>query len=324
MPVKQLIHCGDITFAPGARVAFPIPTYGPLLMLMLRVQYTITNGGSNAVGPKDETLARIIRRLEIQLQGRDNIWNVSGATIAAQAFQDTGLVAEGMDASVVLTSSAATTYTVTLPVYLCQSPRYAQRADDTAIDFRTGITGTLFLEFASADCSDFYTTPNGAALSAVTVEVSGIYEREADATRTYFLRTMDEILTELPASNTALSIGLDRGSGIMFRSFLLKTLADDAYVSTILGNKYIELAVGPTPIDKIRAGHLLTLNRMDMGVAQRTGLYRLDKSWFGSGLTMVPTKGLPTELVLKLDATKVSGVNKIVTVREGFIPQIVR
>jgi hypothetical protein len=318
MPVKQYAHEGEITFASGARVPFNINRYGVLHELLLKAQFTITNGGSSAVGPKAQTLARLFRKIEVAIMGRDIIWNMSGASVASMIYREQGRVAKGMDATVVLTNGAATTYEIFLPLRFCLPPRWAHRPDDTALDFRRGIDASLNVEFATTDCSDFYTTPNGAALSAVTVEVSSLREFEVPAERLYRVRTMDQIITGLPASNSALQIPIDKGSGVNVRSLMIETLADDVLVSTILGNGLVDLSTGQVPIDKIKAKHLFARNEDDLGVAGQTGVYHLDKTLFGSGYTMVPTLGLRSDLVLKLDATKVSGTNNILVTREGF------
>lgn len=318
MSVKQLLHLGDITFAAGARVSFDIPRNNPLHVLLLRARFTITNGGTGPVGPKWQTLARIFKKVEVLVNGRDNILNLTGASLAAMAFLNLGQVAKGMDATVVTTNSAATEYEITLPIFFTLPPRYAQRADDTALDFRRGIEAKLIVEFAAADCSDFFITPNSAALSGVTVSVSGLYEDGVPADRIYRVRTYDQILHTLEATNSALQLSLDKGSGVFMRGLMIETIAADIYVSTILNDGLIEVAVGSTPIDKVKAKDLLAMNRQDLYTAPQTGVYHLDKTLYGSGISMIPTGGLRSDLVLKLDATKITGTNQIIITRDGF------
>ncbi|WP_341894305.1 hypothetical protein [Ferrovibrio terrae] len=321
IPMKQLAHLGEITYASGARVPFNIPRLGVLFMLMLRLKFTITNGGTAAAAPFHQTLARIIKKLELTVNGRDTIVNLSGFSLASLAFLDNGIIGKGMGSTVVLTGSAATQYTVHLPLWLA-CPR-GIRPDDTGLDFRKGIEAVLNVEFANSDCSDIYGTPNSAAISGVTCEISALSELDPPALadgkpQSYAVRTLDQIVTELTASNSALQIPLDKGSGVFIRSVMMETLAADVAVDTILANGMVELGVGNVVIDKVKAEAIKNVNYIDGRATEQTGVYQLFKPIFGSGQTMVPTKGLTSDLVLKLDATKVSGVNKIITTREGF------
>lgn len=316
MAIKQLAHIGEIEYQSGARRQLYIPRYAPLLELMLKLNFTITNGGAAAVGPLYQTLARILRRIEVTVNGRDTIINISGETAAALAFIEQGIVAKGMDSAVVLTSGAATAYEIFLPIRFTL-PR-GLNPDDTALDFRRGIEATLTVQFANSDCSDFYTTPNSAALSGVTCEVSGLYYLDAPADKVYRTRTLDQLTPELTASSSAFQISLDKGSGVLIRSLLLETIAASVGTDAILANGMLELSVGTSPIWKAKAKHIKALMQHDYMVAPQTGVYHAFMPTYGQGISMLPTKGLNTDMVLKLDATKQSGTNFVNVTREGF------
>lgn len=319
--LKNWSHLGAITYASGARVSFDIPRWGPLLALRLWIEFTITNGATAAATPFHQALARIINGLVVKANGRDTLINMFGHSLASAAYIENGIVARGMDATVVLTGGAATTYRVQIPIWLCQPPRNAQRADDTGLDFRRGITGTLEVQFANSDCSDIYGTPNSAAISGVTCEVQGLYHLDAPADRQYRVRTLDQISVTLSASNSALQIPLDKGSGTFIRSLMVETLADKVGVNTIISNGMMSLDVGPTNIIKVKGDALKGIMQDDASfvpLVPQTGVYYMDAKLFGSAMTMIPTAGLKTDLVLTLDATKVSGTNTIIVTREGF------
>lgn len=318
MTIKSWAYLGEVDFVSGGRKTLNLPRLGVLHQLMIRAAFRITNGGTGPSGLRAQTLARLFRRVEVAIQGRDYIWNLSGERLAALAFHDLGMVAMGMDATVVTTNSAATDYEIMLPLIFTFPPRYAYMVEDSAIDMRSGLEVNLNLEFATADCSDFFNTPNSAALSNVAVEVSGLYEDAVGVEKKYGLRTIDEIQVGLPATNTALQVTVDKGSGVMMRSLLLSTLVDNQYSDAIIDNRLIELLYGQKPITRNKGKHFKAINRHDKGIASPTGLYHIDQTLHGMSKSIIPTGGANADFVLKLDATKQSGTNEIIVLRDGF------
>lgn len=317
MPLKQLAHIGEMTYASGARVSLDIPRIGPLLAIMARATFTLTTTATQPTGVKFGGLARFFRRLELLVNGRDNIINLPGELLAEFARRDIRSNQGGNAyANPHTTASQATTYEVLLPIYLCM-PR-GVRPDDTGLDFRRGIQAALIAQFATADCADFYTTPNGATLSGVTVEFSGMYYLDAPKDAMYRVRTFDQIETDIPASNSSFQVSLDKGSGVFVRSLLLATLADGVGQDNIFNNGLIEVGVGNTPITKVKAQHLVQWPTSDIIFSRTSGTYYLDYALFGQGVSMIPTLGLQADLMLKADVTKQGTSCKLIVARECF------
>jgi hypothetical protein len=307
---------GNVVYVSGARQTLEIDRGAPLLELMLRLRYTVTNGATAPVGPLYQTLARLIRRLELIVGGRDTVISISGASLAARRAYEQGIVEYGMDATVVLTGSAATTYDVVLSVPLVL-PR-GRRPDDTALDLRRVSSCTLAITWGPGDCTDFYTTPNSAAISGVTCAVEGRYLLGAPDSAVYLTRTLDQVNKELTGTNTNFDMVMDRGSGLAYRSFQIETLAAEIGSDGILNAMRIE--AGNFTFRNTDAVQIKGQNRRDFQFAPITGLYLPELSLFGQGITWIATDKLDSDLRLVLDATKIAGTNMIYVTREGVRP----
>src|SRR5690606_29541344 len=99
-------------YASGGRQTLEIDRDGVLLGLRLRLKFTITNGGTAAVTPLFQALARLMRRLEVIAGGRDTVWSVQGEDLAARVQYENAARAYGMGDTVVLTESVATNYDI--------------------------------------------------------------------------------------------------------------------------------------------------------------------------------------------------------------------
>lgn len=328
VPIKHRTQIGNVDFVAGGTKHFDIPRLGVLLELMLRVAFTITSGGSSAPAtPNHQWLARIIRQASVKVNGRDTVWSLPGYSIASMAYiERKGRVARGMDAAAPSATSTAYTYEIFLPIrfYL----PHAVRADDTGLDLRAA-PATLQLDWTAADCSDLFTTPNSAVISAVTCEVSGLYHQDPPdnfigpdgkpmGPRTWKVRQLDHRLIDLSATNNKFPIVIDEGTGVFQRSLMIEALAANVGNASMLGNGLMELKVSNVTFQSINARHLLADMEDDLSAAPQVGVYKMDFPLFGSGATMIPTANLPANLILYLEATKQSGTNQFAVTREAF------
>jgi len=311
---------GSLTYASGGRQTLEIDRAGVLTRLWLRARFTITNGNSAAVGPLYQTLARILRRIEVIAGGRDTVLSITGESLAARVSYEKGIVAYGMDASVILTATTATTYDIVLPLEFFLPN--ARRPDDCALDLRRVNQATLALTFANSDCSDIYTTPNSAAISAVTIDVEGEYLLDAPADAVFLVRSLDQISQDLASSNANFAIQVDRQSGLFIRTLTLETLAANIGNGSIISStgQGLSLEAGSFVFNKQAGAIIQATNRHNFRLAVVTGFYLMDETFFGQGTTMINTGGLDADLRLIADATKQSGTNTLVVTRESVRP----
>lgn len=298
--VNHVRKLGSIDFVSGGRRTMDLEKGDVLLELYLRLRYRITNAAGGPVGPLYQTLSRLIQRIEVLVGGRDNVISVAGASLAAMRSRENGIVEQGMDATVVLTNSAVTDYDInlSLPFYLPNG----RRPDDTALDLRRVSSATLAVNWGPSDCSDHFTTPNGALISLVQLQVEGRYLNDAPADAVYLTRQLDFVNREVVANNAAMDIIMDRGSGLAYRSFHLETLADRIASVTVLNAARLE--AGARQFGNRDAPQILADNRRVSKLAAVAGNYHFDLSTFGQAVTWIPTDALPADLKLILDVTK--------------------
>lgn len=319
MPTLHTRKIGNVVYTGGGRQTLELDRDGILLDLSVRLRFTITNGGTSPVGPKFQTLARLFKRIEVVAGGRDTVWSVNGSDIAARVQYEESSVAYGMDDTVVLTASAATTYDVVLPLSFTL-PR-ARRPDDTGLDTRGLSTLTLAITWGGID--DIFTTVNGAAISDVSCSVEGRYMLDVPAEQAYLVRAVDTVERELTGDSDNFDIIMDRGTGLLYRTFLIATVADSIGVNTILDPGDISLEAGSF-IFQNRAGVMVRAENRTLFSQQSPGLidgvYFLSATFAGQLVTAIDTTNLGSDLKVILDATKVSGTNIIRVNREAVRP----
>lgn len=310
---------GSVTFSANGRESIEIDRAGVLVTLWLKITYTVTNGAIAAVGPLFQTLARLIKRVEIIAGGRDTVWSVSGPMLSALLQSENGFPAYGVDTSVVLAGAAATTYTVVLPLRL--SLPMARRPDDTGLDLRRINQCSLHITWGPTDATDFYTTPNAAAISAVSCIVEGDYIQDAPLDGVYLVRALDEVQRDVTGSNTNFDIILDRGSGLYYRSFTLATLADEVGSESILNDMRLEAG----SFSFRSTNPVIQRARQKEYAGQRTseliaGVRHLPITAFGQGTSQINTALLTSDLKFILDVTKTGATCVVKVLREATRP----
>lgn len=317
MPLFTPRNLGTIDFAADQQKTLMIDRDGVLLQLNLRLQFTVTAGSSAMVGPKDETLSRLLKRVEIVMGGRDTVFSLDGPGIVKRAKDDFGVVPQGMGDTFVLTgTSTATAYDITLPLVFW-SPR-GRRPDDTALDLRKVRQATLRIQWGDID--DLVGTVNSAVVSGVTCTVEGQYMLDVPDNQAFLVRQLDMLEQELTGSNENFTITLDGVTGLLMRSALVSTVADDVAVNTIIGSGNIRVESGSFVFKNQNGRMIQGDNTLMFNRQQDTGTYDLNFLKFGEGAHLVNTGALTANLNLKLDATKVSGTNVIKVYRESWRP----
>lgn len=305
---KYTVNVGTIDYSSGQKKSIDLPRDGVVLEYRLRCQYTVTNGGSAAVGPFFQGLARIFRQIDIRLNGRDTVVSHRGEHLAARARYEYGVPSDGMDDTVVLTGSAATVYDVTIPI-----PRLLPRSATPLLcgdDLRRVNDAVLEITWANSDCSQLYTTPNSAAISAVTCWLEVDYMVDVDPARTFLTRQLHTLTRDFTASNEEFSITVDTGTGLQIRS-----IAEAMTVANVGSD---------APIDRValRAGTQHFFNRISESVraANRqnfglenplTGYYFFATEVAGDfGFNINTSKDvMKSDLVLVQDVTFTSGTH---------------
>jgi len=308
----------SVPYQAGTRNTVAIDRDGVLSMLALRLQYTVSNGATPPTGPLWQTLARLIRRLEVVVNGQDTVVSMNGAHLASRAALEFGTRAWGMDAAIVLTSNAVTTYEVVIPLPFFL-PR-AVRPDDSSLDLRRADQAVLAVTWG--DQSDLFATPGTAAISAVTCSTEGHYYVNAAPTDVFLVRALDLQETANTGSNANLAILQDRGSDMFWRSYHIATLRNQVAVQNILSGDV-----------RLYAGAFTYMNRDGVSVLAETmreaalpvseypaadRVYRLGLAYLGQNTTLINAGALSGDLYLSLGTTYTSGTESISISREAM------
>lgn len=331
-PTKHIRKLGSIKYTAGGRESLELDKNGVLLSLLLRIRFTVTNGATGPTGALFQTLARIIQRLEIMAGGRDVVQSIPGYFLALRAqYEAEGIPALGMGATVVTTGSAATTYDLSLPVPFTLP--LGRREDDTALD-TTGLSQlSAIITWARSDCSDLFTTPNGATISNVSCDVEGTYIANpmrnqsgmavsSKSGKPYLVRHLDYQEVAVTATNNSQAVILDSRTGLVVTSFLFAQLADDVGNDNIINSMRMEAAsfvYSLRDAQPIRAENVRNLRLFNGYVP---GALYLDPRIDGSVINAITTSELEGDLKVVLDVTKQGTTCKLGIQREALRPLI--
>ena len=317
MPIFAPRNLGTIDFTAGQQKTMQIDRDGVLMQMNLRLQYTVTAGSSAMVGPKFETISRLLKRVEIVMGGRDTVFSMDGPGIVRRAIDDFGVRPQGTGDTFVLTGTATvTTYDIVVPLVFW-SPR-GRRPQDTALDLRKVRQATLRIQWGDID--DLVTTVNSAAISAVTCTVEGQYMLDVSDNDQFLVRQLDMLEEEITGSNENFTVLLDGITGLLMRTALVTTTADDVAVNTIIGSGNVRVESGSFVFRNTNGRMVQGDNTLAFNRQQDTGVYDLAFLKFGEGVNLINTGALTANLNLKLDATKVSGTNVVKIYRESWRP----
>lgn len=300
---------GTIPYQASTTQSLRLDGDGVLQALNLRFQYTVTGGGSDAVGRRAFGLAAIAKHCELLVNSQKAIISTSGVHLAARQQIETGVRPYGMDATVVLTSAAVTVYDVIVRVPLTL-PR-AVAPWDTGLNMARVQQAVLSITWGTA--ADLFVTTNSAAISAVTCSVEGEYLVTSDKSGPEFVRELVHITQDVGATNADLGIMIDRGP-YWLRSLNVLTVSDGLPVNTMLDAGGLSLKSGNIPIvnrdgEPIRADQA---GRYGMALAERTdGVYRIELPNNGKNITNPNMGALASDMYLRANVTKVGTTDQL-------------
>jgi len=321
MPLYRAVNIGTLDFATGQKKSIDIPRDGVAVQYNIRVQYTCTNGATGPTTPHFQTLARLLRRVDVVLGGRDTVVSQSGESLAARAQYEWGTPADGMADTVVLTNSAATVYDVTIPIprFLPRSMRPLMCADD----LRAITQATLEITWGTSDAANLFGTTNSAAISAVTcwVEVEYLIDMPAPAEAAFAVRQLSEIVQDYSAANDNLSVTIDGQTGLAVRTIAFAAL-DNLVGSNSLVNSW-KLQAGTDIFHQRKAPALQAKNKIEFGQESLiTGYYFQPLTFAGDPGMSINTdpRVIPADLKAVFDVSTGSGAEKLVISVESIRP----
>ena len=339
-PLKNTRKLGSITFSSGGQQSLQLDKNGVLLRLLLRLQFTVTNSATAPVGPLFMTLARLLRNVQVLVGGRDVVQNMTGWAMAARAIIEAkGVYPQGMAATVNTTASAVTSYDVTLPVDFTLP--LGARFDDTALD-TTGLSQlSLIVSWGTSDAADLFATPNGAAISNVSLDIEGEYipnpfrdpktgmaisngiavqQNPATKPKPYMVRQLDYQQVDISATNSNLGITIDQRTGLVLTSIMAIALADNVGTDSIVNSLSMDAAslnFLNRDAPEIRASNLRDL---ELTTGTIPGMLYVDPRVRGSLTNSIATAGLAGDLKWTADVTEVGTVCQLFIQREGVRP----
>lgn len=288
---------------------------------MVRLKYTITNGGALApTGLKDFWPFRLLRRLEVIAGGRDTVWSISGEDLAERVYYESGLMPYGGSVAVTAGAGGVTTVDVVLPMEFTLPN--AKRPDDTGLDTR-GLGQLMFYATWAASASDLFGTANGATISDVTCSVQGNYMLNIPQGRVYLVRALDTTSRQLTGTSNNWDVIVDRGTGLVYRSFMVFTRVDDVGNNGILDAGSVRIESGSYVFQNVEAVQVQADNLHGQGLQDgvKAGAYFLDLIFDGQLVNGINTGGLDSDLKLIFDATLVGGGSNFIQVqREAVRP----
>ncbi len=307
-PVFRRRRIGSIDFVSGSKQSLDIPRDGVITGYDLRLRYTVTNETPGPIGPLYQTLARLIRRVDIVMGGRDTVFSQSGESISARQQYEFRTVPVGMGDTVVLTDALVTAYDVHLkiPRILPTSNAFFATADDV----RRVNQATMEVTFGAADTSDMFTTAN-AAISLVTLDVFADYLLDIPD-QTFGVREMKEIRHTVTATSPAELMTIDGGTGLTIRSLAIAVLVANIGSNTPLDAGSIKIQTGAFVFHEIDAPVIQADNKaLFSQEALITGFY-LQPLTFGGDLRMaIATGALSADLNALFDITVGAGTHEI-------------
>lgn len=318
MPERRNFHIGTFAHTAGAKVTMDVPREGVIRKIALRLRFTITTTTTVMAAPRFQALARLIRNLSFNVNGRDTVLSASGEALAVVARTDRGIVPDGLEDTVVLTAGpTATDYDVTIPVYrmLPRSMSPLMCADD----LRRASLATLELTWGSI--SDIVNTVGGGVLSAVSCDVAVEYMVGLPADAMFNVRQISE-QEEAYSAAGELDITVAGRTGLDIHS--LHFIATDDYVGSnaLVTNLKLQSGAGKIWQDR-RGGELQAANKEELGLESiLAGLFYMPVLLVGDPRTAIRASDQPADLLARLTVATGAGTERIKTVTEAVRPLV--
>ncbi len=310
---------GTIAYTSGGTGSVDYDTDSVATMTWLRLQFSLTTTTTALSGPYYNVLARLIRDCTIQVQGRDQVVTLSGEDLLTMALLDFGTLPQGAADTFVLTAAPTTTaYDVWLPI-----PHFLPRSRSpltTALDLRGMTSATVTIRWGAP--SDLASTSSGTVVASASVNVYADYlDNVPEGTPGFRVRSLDRQTAPVTGTDASFQIVLDKGSGLLYRRFVMVTTRDDDAVDTILDGNTFQLVAGnqnfwTSPAELLKADG----KSMNSLAAELSGVYPVMITSLGDPAQMIPTAALDADLRIKTGVTYTSGTEQIANLREAVRP----
>ena len=300
---------GERTFTAGQMSSYELPRNYSLDRLKFRLTATLSRAaGATAGAPMDVSGAQLIKSIEVIKNGRETLKGISAETLmrlcemryGTPCYYDVATAWDGFDVQ--------TDVTFIMDFWLDFGMWQSLQRFDTLLDttWRGGIT-TLDLQITWGQLNDVMTKaydPAGDGVSAVIAPVVSVSTEEyidPDAepgeyaeVREYGIRKV--IAATNPKEQHKFNIGN------RFRSFVLKTYADDVLRSDILNN--VKIMTGSDVLKNRDGLALQEENKQFCGLEKiMTGYYLLEFCPDGHLTRSINTLGM-SDLTCEMDVTK--------------------
>lgn len=311
--------------AVAGRQAMNIDLVGPMTKLCLRVQYTHTGGAATA-GALFQQNARLLQKVEVIVQGRDTVFNITPALYAARRlYENDGVPMRGMETVLNPGNGLVTNVDLTIPLHF--DLVRGRKRDDAALDLRGLTLAQLAVTFGTV--ADLWTTPSTATITNLVCSVEGEYILNTDPSKDqYITRSIDELLYPITGSSNNFAFDVDARTGLAIRTlplfFLTGNIGDDALCPVGGANPgWIQLVAGSRQFVNTEAGFLKADVRDEMRIPaaqELVGVDFLDVLYAGALSTSIPTGRLDANLKFILNTTFTAGNSQVVVQRESTRP----
>ncbi len=322
--LKVTTRLGQFNSTAG-RQSMNLDIGNPLTKLYLRLKYTHTSGGADAVGRLFQQNIRLLQKVEVIVQGRDTVWNITPALYAARcAYERAGVPLSGMETVITATAAAVTNVDVIVPLDFTLIN--GRKRDDAALDLRGIAIAQLAVTFGTV--ADLWTTPGAAAITNLVCSVEAEYLFNTKPGEGFITRSLDEMLYPITGSSNNFSFDVDGKTGVAVRSlplfFLTGNIGDDALCPVGGANPgWVRLVSGSQQFINSEIGFVKARAQEEMRVPAGNaiaGLDYVDILFDGALATSIPTGQLDANLKYQANVTYAAGNSQVVCQREVTRP----
>jgi hypothetical protein len=308
---------GNIPYAANQTNSLDLDTDSVLVRLWLRLRYSITVTTTAMVGPKWNAIARLLRTVSVQIQGRDTVISLDGEGILMHALLDYGTLPAGAGDTFTLAAGGPYAYDVWLPINFFL-PR-SQMPTATLLDLHGIRSASLIVEWGTI--SDLVTTVNGGAISVTpTLDVYADYWDNAALQVVPQVRSLNVHTEGITGTDPEHNVTMDKGTGLSYRSFRMVTVRDQVAASDILTGD-VRLVAGNQNFAKVPAAGLRASAKSDFSLeTELVNEYPMVIPTLGRVQQVIPTNALDADLRLQLGVTRTSGTEQVKIYREEIRP----
>jgi len=312
---------GNIPYAANQRGSRDLDVGAVLLETLIRLRYSITVTTTAMVGLKWNTIPRLLRTIEFQIQGRDTVINIDGEGAAMHSLLDYGTLGDGMGDTFTLAVGGPYAYDVWLkiPHFLPRSTRPLQ----TALDLRGIRQASVVVTWGAI--ADLVTTVNGGAISVTPqLDIFGRYLDFVDPGVGFLVRNLDVQTAPVTGTSASFDITQDKGTGLLYRNFRLVTLRDQVPVTSILDTNTVRVLAGNQQFFTMVAEGLRADAKQFYDLeTELTNIYPLMLTAMGDNSQSMPTNALDADLRINTGVTYTSGTEHIKVYREAIRPFLI-